>query len=437
MLGLRARADAAREPAEREMAERALIALADELEHARALRDVVIRLGQAAGGAVQRAAQPQELAPCARHGARVDAARRCCRAASRASVARPAASSASHAMRSAWIASAGGAFGGDFVREPQRLVRRAAPRGQLGFEHADRPLVPQARLRAVAAVRLAGLAQVVAGRLIAAAHQRDLRERVEDGAGDFVELSLGCATSSARCSTFSARSSLPSLHENLSERGERNREAAPGADLLLQRRALFGQRQRLLVAVLNQRDVRLVVADDAEHVLRLHRRGEALGLPQARRSLLRCARPGRARRRTANGAAQDSGDCLRRAAPGRLWRCARGRSPCRRPACSRGPARNGRGRSLRNRAPARHGAARGRAARSRATGRLWQTRCGREAATASRAEREEDRRAASRAAVPSVAAACATSSAISQASASVHRRPTSSSCLSPTTSAPA
>ena len=55
-----------------------------------------------------------------------------------------------------------------------------------------------------------------------------------------------------------------------------------GPVLLLQRRCLFGQRQRLVVAVLNQRHVRLVVEDDAEHVVRVHRRGEVLGLTQRR-----------------------------------------------------------------------------------------------------------------------------------------------------------
>ena len=78
---------------------------------------------------------------------------------------------------------------------------------------------------------------------------------------------------------------LAEPHENLPERGERNCEAASRAVLLLQRRALFGERERLLVAMLNQRDVRLVVADDAEHVLRLHRRREALGLTKRRHRL--------------------------------------------------------------------------------------------------------------------------------------------------------
>jgi hypothetical protein len=55
------------------MAERALIPFADELEYARTLRDVVVRVRQATRCAVQRAADSQKLAPCAWHGSRVDA----------------------------------------------------------------------------------------------------------------------------------------------------------------------------------------------------------------------------------------------------------------------------------------------------------------------------------------------------------------------------
>ena len=62
MLGLRARAGSARQAPEGEVAQRALITLADELEHARALRDVVVRLRQAFCGAVQRPAEPKEFA---------------------------------------------------------------------------------------------------------------------------------------------------------------------------------------------------------------------------------------------------------------------------------------------------------------------------------------------------------------------------------------
>ena len=50
-----------------------LIALADQLEDARALRDVVIRLGRARLARAQVAAQAQELAPRAGRGARIEA----------------------------------------------------------------------------------------------------------------------------------------------------------------------------------------------------------------------------------------------------------------------------------------------------------------------------------------------------------------------------
>ena len=40
--------------------------LAEQLEHADALAEVVVRLGRAARAAMQAAAQPQELAPRAR-----------------------------------------------------------------------------------------------------------------------------------------------------------------------------------------------------------------------------------------------------------------------------------------------------------------------------------------------------------------------------------
>ena len=73
-IGGRARARARREPPERELADGGLIALADQLEDARALRDVVVRLGRARLARAQLAAQPQELAPGAGRRARIEAA---------------------------------------------------------------------------------------------------------------------------------------------------------------------------------------------------------------------------------------------------------------------------------------------------------------------------------------------------------------------------
>ena len=75
---------------------------------------------------------------------------------------------------------------------------------------------------------------------------------------------------------------LAEPHENLTERRERDRQAAAGAELFLQGRASFGERQGLLVTVLNQRDVGLVVTDDAENVLSLNGGGEPFGLTERR-----------------------------------------------------------------------------------------------------------------------------------------------------------
>ena len=190
-------------------------------------------------------------------------ARRCGRATlpSRvsASAHAPPASSASQAIKIGLNRFGRRGLRGDFVGEPQRFFRCAAASGKLRFEHANRPLVPEAGLCAVAAVGLARLPQVVAGRFIPATHQRDLRERVVHGAGDLVELRLAARLQRAEQNLFGALE-LAEPHENLTERRERNREPAPGPVLFLQRRALFGQRERLLVAVLNQRDVRLIVA---------------------------------------------------------------------------------------------------------------------------------------------------------------------------------
>src|SRR5439155_13769303 len=74
-LGDRPRAGLSDEAAEREMAERGLVALAEEIEERRALRKVVVRIGGA--GAVGAAgmvcaAEPQVFAPRGRRDLRVE-----------------------------------------------------------------------------------------------------------------------------------------------------------------------------------------------------------------------------------------------------------------------------------------------------------------------------------------------------------------------------
>ena len=69
-----------------------------------------------------------------------------------------------------------------------RFVVGATANRQFHTKHLQRPLVPPHRLCAVRAIRLAGLSEVVAGTLVRAAHEVDLRQRVEDRAGRLFEL---------------------------------------------------------------------------------------------------------------------------------------------------------------------------------------------------------------------------------------------------------
>ena len=260
------------------MAQRALIAFADELEHARALRDVVIRLRQPARRPMQSAAHAQKLTPGAGHGAGVDAL--------------------GHARKPGFgfLATVRGQQGlgcdqiglngfcrrrplgrRDLIRQPQRFIDGAAARCKFRFEHADRPFIPFAGLRAVSTVRFAGLAQIIAGRFVSAAHQRDLCERVEHRARNLMELSRTPHLQRAVQHLFGALE-LSDVNENLPQRGQTEGQAAAGTNLFLQRGASFGQRERVLVTMLNQGDVCLVVADDAEHVVGLRGRGEPFGL---------------------------------------------------------------------------------------------------------------------------------------------------------------
>src|SRR4030095_4652446 len=62
------------EPTEREMTEAGLVALAEQIEERRTLREVVIRVGRASFLGVQRAAQPQILAPRRRRDRRIEIA---------------------------------------------------------------------------------------------------------------------------------------------------------------------------------------------------------------------------------------------------------------------------------------------------------------------------------------------------------------------------
>ena len=58
----------------------------------------------------------------------------------------------------------------------------------------------------------------------------------------------------------------------------------------MQRDASLGERERLLVLVPHERDVRLVVHDPREHIVCLDRHRETLALPESRRSFFTAAR---------------------------------------------------------------------------------------------------------------------------------------------------
>ena len=59
----------------------------------------------------------------------------------------------------------------------------------------------------------------------------------------------------------------PEANRNLSECGQRDGESVSWRILLVQRYATLGQMERLLVAVTDHRDVRLIAAGDRHHII--------------------------------------------------------------------------------------------------------------------------------------------------------------------------
>ena len=167
----------------------------------------------------------------------------------------------------------------DLVGERHRFFERPAPEREPRAEHADRPLVPAARLPPVGAVRVAGARQKLAGRFVAAAYEVNLRQRVEHGAGRLVKLNRAADLERPVERLFGARQ-IAEAHANLPERAERDRESVARAVLLVQRHAALGERERLLVPVLQHHDARLIAADGGEHVVGMHDRRKPLGLTE-------------------------------------------------------------------------------------------------------------------------------------------------------------
>jgi hypothetical protein len=121
-------------------------------------------------------------------------------------------------------------------------------------------------LTPVRAVRFGGALQIFGGIFIIAAHQRHLRQRVVDGAGGLVKLHRAAHFECAMQQGFSARQ-IADADANLAQRGERDGEALALAEAFLECHGALGKRERLIVAVADQRDVRLVDADHRKHVV--------------------------------------------------------------------------------------------------------------------------------------------------------------------------
>src|SRR5581483_1684449 len=103
-------------------------------------------------------------------------------------------------------------------------VEIAAAHREPRAEDADRPLVPLARLAAVGAVRVAGAPEKIARRVVAAADEMNLRERVEHGAGRLVKLNRTPDVERAVQRILRARQ-IAEADADLSERRERDGKA--------------------------------------------------------------------------------------------------------------------------------------------------------------------------------------------------------------------
>ena len=159
---------------------------------------------------------------------------------------------------------------------------------EAGAEKAHGPFVPLTRLASVGAVGFAGAGEVVAGRVVAAADQLDLGERVEHGAGRFVKLNRAANVERAMQCVRSARQ-IAEPDADLAECPQRHGESVTRPVRLVQRHASLGQRERLLVAVLEHHDVCLIAAHRRHHVVGPDQRGQTLRVAQRRHRLFGAA----------------------------------------------------------------------------------------------------------------------------------------------------
>ena len=281
----RTRAGLGHEPAEREMTQSGLIPLAEQVEEGRALSEIMVRVGGAARLRMQQAAQPQVLTPGGGRRFRIDLFR----------------GRAKLLLGRTELVRGHQRFGGDqhrlqrvegrcagfdnVVGQTCGLVHGAAAQRETRGEHADRPFVPPARLPPVRAVGFAGAFKVLGGGVVSPADQVNLRQRVEDRSGRFVKLNRTADFQRPMQRFFGARE-IAEPHANLSHRRQRHRQSVAGAVRFVQGNAAFGERARLLVAMLQEQHVRLVAADSRDDVVGMNGRCQPFGVAQRRHRLV-------------------------------------------------------------------------------------------------------------------------------------------------------
>ena len=119
----------------------------------------------------------------------------------------------------------------------------------------------------------------LAGAIVVAAHQVNLRQCVEDRTRCLVELNWTADVERAVKDLFGA-SQVAEPYADVPDVGQSHGKAVSGAVGFVQRHAAFGERERLIVPVLEHHDVRLVSTHRCDDVVCLHGRGESLCLPE-------------------------------------------------------------------------------------------------------------------------------------------------------------
>ena len=147
----------------------------------------------------------------------------------------------------------------------------------------------------------------------------NLRERVEHGAGRLAHEMQRTPHVERAVQRVLGSLQIADPDADLAERGKRHAEAVRRAGLLLEVDASFGERQRLLVPMLHQRDVRLVPAHGRQHVARFDHDGQTLGLAERRDRFVEPPFLRERHARQANAPSRGGVDRRRRAGQRRPW----------------------------------------------------------------------------------------------------------------------